>query len=378
MIDQEAFEILQQLPKLPFGKLVTPDPAGELSAEPPTFTYSLAQRFDVGKYRSALNEARHKIADLTMSQEVQKLYAKKLDELGLRADIVEAIQQGNDKNVTELAAQLYQYSAQNQLPAFEQEFNEHLARATRKEIHRHRDRVDARMFLLMARERLANYGIANWRVRLSRRPVVQTGHAKLSQSPILRIPKTLCVSKARAKRLLIHEIDVHVLRAHNGAQSPLLLLGRGLAGYANLEEGLAIYLQHINDKVSRQLRPGFWQSWTIALLQEHGWATTYTTLHKARLALYSATNETDAETKTKIAVENLLLRATRGITRPVAGVFFARDHVYRTGYEEIKNFVEKNGLTAIEDLFVGKIGLEHLSVVKELNVKPAILPVVLS
>lgn len=381
MIDQEAFEILRQLPKLPFGKLLTPDPVSELSAEPPVFTYSLAQNFNLQTYRQSLISATSAITQLTLSEDIKKLYLEKLDELELRAKVIEAVQKNDDKKVTEAANNLFQFekfAAQDQLTVLAQEFEEHLARAQRQEVHRHKEKIDAKKFLLMARERLQTYGITNWRVRRSRRPLVQTGHGKLTQSPILRIPNTLRISRVRAKRLLAHEIDVHILRAHNGEQSQLLLLGRGLAGYTNFEEGLALYLQHAEDKVDRKLRPGFWPSWTIALLKEHGWSKTYTTLSEARLALYQATGETEAEQKTKAAVESLLLRATRGITEPAEpGVFFARDHIYRSGYDEVKDFVEKNGLAAIDELFVGKISLEHLPIVKKLGLKPNQLPFVL-
>ena len=414
-LDEQAFAILHRLPKLPFGQLLTPDSAkatpdtpdsiATLSATAPLFSYSKAQAFDLDHYRTALSSARQDIDALTLNDTVRQLYDEKLSELELRADIVEAVKLGDDRAVTELSTKLYQtpldrsfprtfFSRQSQkvrgqgrlatsLDEYSNEFNEHLARARSNEVHRHSERVDARAFVAMAKERLHSYGITNWRVLLSNRPLVQTGHAKLSQAPILRVPKNLKISKARARRLLTHEIDVHVLRGSNGAHSPLRLLERGLAGYTTTEEGLAIYLQHLDDKAAKKLLPGFWQAWTIALLNESGWSHAYATLYQAQLELGRALNansknqleDAELEKRAQEAVRSLLLRTNRGITKPgAAGLFFARDQIYRTGYEMIKNHVETFGIKTLAELFVGKIALSHLAAIKQLELKPHRIP----
>ena len=47
-------------------------------------------------------------------------------------------------------------------------------------------------------------------------------------------------SERRLRALLAHEVDTHVRRAENGAASPLQLLGIGLVGYRQAEEGIAL------------------------------------------------------------------------------------------------------------------------------------------
>ena len=88
-------------------------------------------------------------------------------------------------------------------------------------------------------ERIAYYGI-DWAVEFTDSPVSFVNVA----SRQVFIPKRER-DEATVNRLLVHEVDTHVLRAANGyAQTGALqILGTGLAEYAETEEGLATWME---------------------------------------------------------------------------------------------------------------------------------------
>jgi uncharacterized protein (TIGR02421 family) len=59
------------------------------------------------------------------------------------------------------------------------------------------------------------------------------------------IAPTARVSAARVDALLQHEIGTHVVTHVNGSRQPLRLLGAGLAGYDETQEGLAVLAEHL-------------------------------------------------------------------------------------------------------------------------------------
>ncbi len=61
----------------------------------------------------------------------------------------------------------------------------------------------------------------------------------------LLIPRRLDVAPHRVEALLQHEIGTHVVTFANGSAQPLQILAGGLAGYEALQEGLAMFAEHL-------------------------------------------------------------------------------------------------------------------------------------
>src|SRR5690606_17407786 len=59
--------------------------------------------------------------------------------------------------------------------------------------------------------------------------------------------RRLRVPAHRVDALLQHEIGTHVVTFANGSAQPLGLLATGLAGYEELQEGLAVLSEHLVD-----------------------------------------------------------------------------------------------------------------------------------
>ena len=372
-LDEREAELLGTLPPLPFARLVRQDKRGlnaaktafETTGTLPIFSYSLARGFPVDAYREALKRVSAHFIDRVDA--VGELYRQKCDELGVRLDVIAAIAHGDDEAVTTLSAAMYGKPVETEAE-LAQEFRDVLAAAGR--LHRHRDLVSAPMFAEMVRRTLAHYGIDDWTIAFSRQSSMRIGHHRhLGERPhVINIPTSLSVSRARAARLLTHEIEVHALRTANGAASPLRLLARGLAGYARTDEGLAVLLQQ-RLRTEGATSAGLWDAWATTLAASRGFRDVYDTLFAARHELSIAIREPDADTRAADAAWRLSLRAYRGITTPGnKGLGYMRDHIYRSGLIEVRNHIALHGDTALGAIFVGRCALSHLPRLAELGI----------
>lgn len=353
-LDAELFAALMRLPALPFLRLLAP---------------RRAARFDVAAYRDALAAFRARIDTLSTHPAVALLYHAKADELALRADCIDAVKRGDDAGVTAASLALYGQPRVNRqtLQAHLEEMCAHAGkRKTRIPVW-----ITAEMFAAMARRLLAAYGLTDWRIQTSTRSALHVGHTKRLRTPLLRIPTSLRITPRRAAQLLAHEVETHVLRHANGERSPLLLLGRGTAGYLQTDEGLAMYNQQ---QLSRNTRhwPGFWEAYAAALAREYDGRETHRILAAARTRLAARMGHDQPEALGQSAATRLCKRLYRGIaSRTTPGVGFFRDHVYLSGYEDIRTWTATHD---VSELYVGHVALHDLDRVRELGITTTLAP----
>lgn len=162
------------------------------------------------------------------------------------------------------------------------------------------------------------------------------------------------LSRSRVDALIQHEVGTHLVCYHNGRAQPFQQLYAGLRGYRELQEGLAVLAEYLVGGLDRpRLR-------VIA----------------ARVVAAHAVIEGATFIDTF-----RLLQAHHGLGRDVAwrvtmrafrGGGLVRDAVY---LRALKNLLEY--LTAgnpIEPLFVGRIALEHVPIVRELQWREVLKP----
>ncbi|GAG24501.1 unnamed protein product, partial [marine sediment metagenome] len=145
--------------------------------------------------------------------------------------------------------------------------------------------------------------------------------------------------------LAIHEVGVHVLRAANGYRQPLKIFAIGLPTYLSTEEGLSMYFEEITGNTNNEMLRNY-AARVVAvdsLLRDLTFRKTF-----EKLKSYNFSDE---------QAWNLTLRAFRG-----GG--YIRDHVYLEGYIQVKDFAQKKG--DFKALYVGKIGIKDLTLVKDL------------
>ncbi len=162
------------------------------------------------------------------------------------------------------------------------------------------------------------------------------------------------ISGARINALIQHEIGTHSVTFFNGRSQPLKLLYSGLPGYEQLQEGLAVFAEYLVGGLS------FGRLRTLAarviavrrLTQGYTFAEVFNELHK------------DYKFGAR-STFNTVMRVFRG-----GGL--TKDAVYLRGLVEVLNYIGSGG--DIETLFVGKMGPEHVSIIRELQWREVLRP----
>lgn len=373
LLDGPLFKTLQTLPPFPFAQLVRPDiksirlsqQAFLLHGTLPHFTFQRALTFNASLYNEALKVTEERLETLPALNDIHALYQEKITEIRTRLNLIIALQEHNDQRVAYYADQLFGAPEQSH-QELAQEFEAMFARAHTLRLHK--QPIDAAIFARMVRATLDYYHLNDWTIRQTSRPSVSVIHGDDHHHGTVKIPKKFLASRARAARVLTHEIEVHALRTANGFTSPIALLGRGLSGYIATEEGLAAFLQQ---KIPRTTtHPGFWDAWAAALTQHHDFATTFDTLYRARKNLHQALGNLHAEQEARDTAWRLMIRVSRGIHRPGAkGIAYRRDHIYRSGLLNVQRAFRDTQINLLPTLFAGHAGIHHLPLLDTLGIK---------
>lgn len=172
----------------------------------------------------------------------------------------------------------------------------------------------------------------------------------------------LALTPRRLAALLEHEVGTHVLTWFNGSAQPLRVLGRGLAGYEALQEGLAVLAEHLAGALD-PTRLRVLAARVVAASEVSRGASFLEVFHR----LYREHGQSAR------AAFQTTVRARRG-----GGM--TKDLVYLRGLVELLGYVIRGG--ALEPLYSGKLALRHLSTVEALVQRgmlapPRVLPIVL-
>lgn len=199
--------------------------------------------------------------------------------------------------------------------------------------------------------------ISDWEV------VVTEMVAKMAVNSLqkrIKIKQDASFSLAEVNRLVVHEIETHIYRFENGSQQEYGLFAYGFPDYLETEEGLAINnelkagcLSHIDLK-KYSLR---------FMLADQCLKSSFYEMFKFCLP-YKGNDFDEAF--------NMVLRFKRGLEDTEVPGGYIKDLVYFRGYQKVKTLDEPT----IQRLYHGKIGIEHLSVLDEMDhvVPPKYLP----
>lgn len=169
----------------------------------------------------------------------------------------------------------------------------------------------------------------------------------LSTGGNLLVGRETSIPENRAAALLQHEIGTHLVTYYNGQQQPLGLLRVGLAGYDGLQEGLAVLSEYLVGGLNRA-RLRLLAARVLAahdLIRGRPLSETYRCL----------TDQYGFEPRPAYTVA---LRVHRG-----GGL--TKDAVYLRGLSEILSYVQRGG--RIKPLLVGKIAVDHIPIIEELQ-----------
>lgn len=201
-----------------------------------------------------------------------------------------------------------------------------------------------RMFL----EAFKKYGF-DWKVNIRK-----SASATASINPA---KKTLYIkskkySKSEIKKLIVHEIEGHAMRAENGYLQPYTILGnKGTPSYLPIEEGLALFLEEMAGVFS-DTRLRFICGRIIAVNMALSYSF-YDIFKEMRETYNFSVNNAYIMAK----------RVKRGLEDTSKPGGFIKDHVYFEGLQRIKDYVSEGNDLRL--LFAGKIGLEDLYLVEQ-------------
>jgi uncharacterized protein (TIGR02421 family) len=222
-----------------------------------------------------------------------------------------------------------------------------------------RGTLNAQQFAERARREVAHYRkkSGDFKTSVQVRDDIYSG--LMVSSGNLLIGKNTRVPPHRVEALLNHEIGTHSLTYHNGRAQPFHQLHVGLAGYEELQEGLAVLAEYlVGGLTTPRLRLLAARVVTAhALVEGATFADAFKLLHE----------EHGFSQRTSFTVAMRIFRGG-GLTK---------DAVYLRGLLRLLSHLRQG--KDIEPLYIGKIAAHHLPLISELRWRrvlkaPPILP----
>ncbi len=214
--------------------------------------------------------------------------------------------------------------------------------------------VGARAFAESAEAEIAEYQRKHpgFRAKVSIREDLYSG--LLVSRDTLLVGEQVRVPAKRVDALLQHEVGTHLLTYFNGQSQRFAQLHAGLAGYEALQEGLAVLAEYLVEGLSRA-RMRLLAARVVAahqMIEGASFVDTFRLLCRTygfaqRLAY------------------TIAMRVYRG-----GGL--TKDVVYLRGLVEVLEYLQGGG--ELEPLLVGKIGVEHVPLVRELQHREVLRP----
>ena len=162
------------------------------------------------------------------------------------------------------------------------------------------------------------------------------------------------IPASRADALIQHEVGTHILTYFNGQTQPFRMLYTGLAGYEEMQEGIAVLSEYLVGGLSlsrlRLLAARVIAAW--CLTDGASFIDTFRELHQTHLFTQ----------RTAFTITMRIYRSG-GLTK---------DAVYLRGLIYLLNYLKKGG--PLEPLFVGKIAAEHIPIIQELQWRKVLKP----
>lgn len=165
---------------------------------------------------------------------------------------------------------------------------------------------------------------------------------------MMYINKNRRYSENEIRRLIVHEIKTHIIRSENGKKQRYKLFVIGFPNYLSTEEGLAVYNEE---------RFGFLNN---GLLKRY--AGRVVAVNMALKNSFSFIYNYLLDYFGKEQAFTLATRAKRGLSDTSKPGAYTKDYLYLEGYYKIKDFVNKGN--DINKLYIGKIGLEHVDLIR--------------
>lgn len=214
------------------------------------------------------------------------------------------------------------------------------------------DMLDAPEFLGLAEAEIAHYRELDPDVGMHAevRPDVS---GVLVEGDALLISEDAAVAAARADALLQHEVGTHLVTQVNGAGQPIKVLGSGLAGYEETQEGLAV----LAEIACGGLTPFRLRQLAARVVTVHAMLTG-ASFREAHAALVEAGVPSGSAYSTTMRVYR-----AGGLTK---------DAIYLRGLLDLLDHLAADG--RLDLFFLGKFALRDLPLIEDLHERGVLCP----
>lgn len=220
--------------------------------------------------------------------------------------------------------------------------------------------MDARVAVNMLQAELNHYGFD---YTVHPREMSASAFVNISRQKVF-IKSSQLFSENYIKRLTVHEIGTHVLRAENGRRQPFMIFSHGFPDYLATEEGLAV----LNEE-------------RFGLLSDHAlktYAARAIAVKMSQTKSFSDIYNYMLEFFSPAIAFKLALRTKRGLSYTSEPGGCPKDYVYIKGYLALKDLLGKaeDKDELINLLYSGKVSMESLGLLKGMQgiSKPKYLP----
>lgn len=275
---------------------------------------------------------------LAAPDEVVEIYQQKQHELDLTKEMFAAV--GSDK-FTRRAIEIFGTpTAENAGKA--REVLVRFAHVTPPE-----PSSSAREFAKILKTRLEELGISMNIVLLSS---MATRISVDAASRVIYLNKKAWFAPQQIQRLLVHEVDTHAVRIHNGSCLPWGIFSMGTAGYREAEEGLAVHREQ--------------QSGHLYPFQEKIYAGRCLAVYLALTAGFAEVFEELRDYFDEKTAYTIVERIKRGLCDTSHAGALTKESHYFTGPNKVRSYLHGGGDLSM--LMGGKIAFKHAQVMAKL------------
>ena len=312
------------------------------SGTPPVFTY---RHLDVDP--TALKRALYSIPiDRVEDPTLESIFREKQRELSLQLDLI-----GDRQTARFLHTGIALYGAVD--PAMVETARDLLSRVPERQSSRREKSITAVEFAEIAAAEMEQYRLVSPGVGATVQLRDDVTSLVVSRGHLL-IGSRMRFASSRVDPLVQHEVGTHVVTYWNGAAQRFRLLATGLAGYEELQEGLAVLAEYLVAGLS---------------------APRLRTLAARVIAARAVSDGSEFIDTFRLLADGHGMSARSAFhisTRVHRSGGFVKDAIYLRGLQRVVDYLGDGG--RLETLLVGKIAVDHAPVIEELQRRRALVP----
>ncbi len=209
-----------------------------------------------------------------------------------------------------------------------------------------RPSVSAEAFVARAEREFEYYRAIDPSFTAKARVTSKVAGVMVSRGKLL-VGRTVELAESRVDPLLQHEVGTHLVTYYNGLAQPFRQLASGLAGYEELQEGLAVLAEYLTGGLTRS-----------RLRQLAGRVLVVTLCVDGASFIDSFRVLVDGHGFSRTSAYNITMRVYRG-----GGL--TKDAIYLRGLENLVRSLRS--VEQLESMFIGKAAMRQLGVIEELR-----------